>query len=250
MALVLSSAFASAIDFDFSSPERVQKDVAFEVEISASSAGSESYDVKIFVGQANKQFSEIEDNGQWRSPYRYLAGAFPQTRVFRVIAHFTGESEICVRLRKSSTTMFDERCKPIEIISNNEGNGEQNAGQSAEQQEGSETAQDGEREGRENSTANNPSESFGMDAQESRDSQTEQKLGYGSNEEPIELNPLPRTQLNEQKLQTYEKQTHKIAGEEQQTIVGIEGKKEKWVLYGFLMFCILLIVLLAMNKLN
>lgn len=110
--LFIQSAFA--LDFTLTSPESVDLNQTFQVSISANTP--DVYDVKIFVYKDSKEFSEIFNGTLWVSPHYYLLSVFPETKEFKIISHFLGETNICARLRKSGSTSSPElQCNNITI---------------------------------------------------------------------------------------------------------------------------------------
>lgn len=110
----MATNFASAIDFDFSYPSEIYIDEAFTIKISIET--NESYDVKAYVGDDKKEYSEIYYEGNWESPYYYLSSAIPSQTEFDLISHKKGNTEICVKLRKTGQSNFDKLCDNIEVI--------------------------------------------------------------------------------------------------------------------------------------
>ena len=108
---------AYAIEFDISSPEEVLKNTEFSISI-ISDETSEKYDVKVYVNQYKKEFSEIFYHDKWQSPFNYLPMVFPDTKDFKIISHVPAETKICTRLRSSSGKSF-EKCKPIIVSEKN-----------------------------------------------------------------------------------------------------------------------------------
>ena len=100
---------ASANEFIFESPSEVVLGQPFNVSIDSNT--EINYDVKIFVHEHTKEFSEIFYENTWRSPFSYINGAYPLNKKFQLRSHHLGESLIYLRLRESGTSGFD-----IELI--------------------------------------------------------------------------------------------------------------------------------------
>ena len=99
--LILFLTLTSSLEFNLDSPESVTLNEEFTTTINADISEDETYDIKIFVHKATKEFSEIYDGTIWKSPHFYLESKFPEQKDFKIISHFEGETKICARLRKS-----------------------------------------------------------------------------------------------------------------------------------------------------
>ncbi|MEK6855236.1 MAG: hypothetical protein AABX73_03360 [Nanoarchaeota archaeon] len=115
--ILLQLSLVSSLEFDINYPKQVEQNKEFTVSISSAPPPEESYDVKIFVNKHTKEFSEIYDGEKWRSPFSYLSSAYPNKIEFKILSHFVGESQLCVRLRKtlSPNEKISEVCSPIEV---------------------------------------------------------------------------------------------------------------------------------------
>ena len=106
---------ASAIEFEFISPQEVNAESEFQVEITAETA--EDYDVKIYVHGDTRQYSEIFDGEKWRSPFNYISSSVPSVSTYRIIPHYIGETEICIKLRKASDNVdVSSACNQISVL--------------------------------------------------------------------------------------------------------------------------------------
>lgn len=101
------------------SPEQVGVNEEFEVSIEADT--QEIRDVKIFVYEGTPQqvVSQIYSENAWKSGRYYIKNAYPTERSFSIrVPSFTGESEMCVQLRKPNVSAYSDRaCNPIAIVS-------------------------------------------------------------------------------------------------------------------------------------
>lgn len=106
----------SSLDFNFTSPAEVNQNEGFSVDITSDSI-SESYDVKIYVTDDTKEFSEIYDGTGWKSSQNYLISFYSEIKMYQVRAHIPDDNTtICVRLRKTGTkTTPPAVCKPIKV---------------------------------------------------------------------------------------------------------------------------------------
>jgi len=104
----------STLNITMESPPEIEKDTEFQVEISADS--NEKYDVKIYVHEDTKAFSEIYDS-EWKSPHNYIKEAFPERKKFLILSHFFGETKICLKLRNSiNQKEITQVCNPINVL--------------------------------------------------------------------------------------------------------------------------------------
>ncbi len=111
--MVINSTLISA-EFLLISPGEATQSEPFSVNLEKD--GELTYDVKIFVQDDTKEFSEIQQDGTWKSPYKYLLEAYPASTEFTIRAHKPGETKICARLRETGKKDFEEACNPIVII--------------------------------------------------------------------------------------------------------------------------------------
>src|SRR3989344_4181672 len=114
--LILIINFASAIEVNFDYKDGVEIDEEFELEITSDSS-DKIYDVKIFVQDAEgKIISEIDNSG-WKNPFYYIKSSYPEKSKYKIrIVEYLDDTEICLRLRESTKSNFDEKCQDIEII--------------------------------------------------------------------------------------------------------------------------------------
>jgi hypothetical protein len=107
---------ASAIDFDFSSPQSVNLNESFSVSLSATT--SDIYDVKILVqdNETKTTISEIYNDG-WKNPFKYLLSAFPEKSEFSIrIKNYSSNAQICAQLRKPGASAYSvKKCNSIKI---------------------------------------------------------------------------------------------------------------------------------------
>lgn len=109
----------SSLSFQLESPDKVNQGESFEVTISMENPQA-IYDVKIYINDDSKEFSEIYSQNSWKSPFYYLKSVFPDQTAFQIKAHFTGETQICAKLRNSEKNSETKQvCNPI-IVSPSE----------------------------------------------------------------------------------------------------------------------------------
>ncbi len=230
---------ASAIDFQFNSPESAELNKKFSVSIISNI--SEIHDVKIFVQDQEKNtLSEIFNDG-WKSPFYYLKSAFPAKTEFEIqIIKSEGSQQICARLRKPGKTSFDEKCNGILITKPSQTslhtpieNTEQNTEESIQEpKEETETEQNTLQE-----SIQEPKEETNSPIKKNDSQPQLEQINYQSPQdentnEKIMLNPKPKEKL----LKT-------------QTITTKEGIKRDILVYAFVTFLMIVIILLALKKL-
>lgn len=186
--------FVSALDFDVISPEEVTAEEEFSFEIILET--EEIYDVKAYVHEHNKDACEILSGEEWKSPYYYLKEAFPEKTEFSLLPHYAGETQICVKLRKSGGSSFDEVCNDITVL---------------------------------------PAE------EESSDDET-------TEEEPNIETKIKTNNTNLNQEENYRKITLNRKTEDQ-TFTTKTDKLRTATIYSFLVFCVLIIILLALRRL-
>ncbi|MCX8158709.1 MAG: hypothetical protein N3D20_00205 [Candidatus Pacearchaeota archaeon] len=116
--LIISINLSSSLEFQFISPSSSIVNESFSVSISTSSSITNNYDVKIFINDDSKEFSEIYYDGKWNNPFYYLKEVFPKTKEFKIKSYYVGATNICARLRKTNSSSFSEVCNPITILPN------------------------------------------------------------------------------------------------------------------------------------
>ncbi|PIN93752.1 hypothetical protein COU54_01835 [Candidatus Pacearchaeota archaeon CG10_big_fil_rev_8_21_14_0_10_31_24] len=107
---------SSKLEFDFKfTPEKPE--FGKEIVITLTSNTTENYDVKAFIEKEDKILSEILSQGEWKNPFYYLQSAFPKEKSFTIKQTIESENGyLCVRLRKTGSTPYDEVCKEIILI--------------------------------------------------------------------------------------------------------------------------------------
>lgn len=79
--------------------------------------GSETYDVKLFIGDAARPSSRIFSPREgWKDARYYLLAALPEQTEFIIQPLQPSESaQLCARLRKPSSSSYREECVSVEI---------------------------------------------------------------------------------------------------------------------------------------
>ena len=133
---LLFTPFILSAEFEISYPQSVDSGEEFEVTIKTNS--TEKQDVKIFVHDDKKEFSEILVQGIWKSTMYYLKEVLPETKEFNLRAHYSGETKICARLRASGGSSYEEVCKNIEVQSVSNSKKQDSNSESKEEEEADE----------------------------------------------------------------------------------------------------------------
>ncbi len=227
MAISMNSSFVAGINFTFNYPSEINVNEGFEVEILAEA--NDTLDVKIFVHDDKKEFSEIFDGTDWKSSFNFLIGVFPSQTIFKVRSHFIGETEICVKLRKTGESS-DSVCLPIEVLpqepsEDNNTYSEQNESNS-EVEENEESQDSGEEPNNEDEDQN----SGNIGNSQMRNTQSNSNLNFTQ----IKQNKKIILGDNENKPDEFISEQEKI---------------RTWVVYGFTGLIVLIAVLLALRKL-
>lgn len=197
-----------ALEFSFDSPEEVQVEEEFEMTIIFQS--NEVYDVKAFVQDDTKSYSEIYDGSKWISSFNFLIEVFPSQKTFKLLAHIPAETEICVKLRDPvSKKIVGETCKNIKVVENS-------GGQMSNQQNQS------NQEPQINNSTNNIVEETYVPAN------TQENFKPSSNDKIV-------LEYGDEK--------------ENKSFITKQEKVRLGVIYGFAGLCVLLIIILAFRKL-
>jgi hypothetical protein len=219
--MVISITFTSRViaeEVSLNSPENVEIDEEFTVEID--SAVEETCDVKIFIHNSDdsrisrsEYISEIysEADDTWKDSWFYIIGSFPEQKEYKLkVASSSGQREICVKLRKSS----DKESGFDQVCRDIEIN--------------------------EKST--------------SSESKPKEKTPEETKESPEEKSSIPETQQNSEmrKISYIEKQEKLTLNPKSNSAPITEIKtprKELYILYSFMAFCVAIIILLVLKKL-
>lgn len=116
--MVISSNLVRSADFDFYSPDKVNVNEEFQVQIISELRGD--YDVKIYLSEENSSaiLSEIFDD-TWRDPFKYILSTYPKKESFSIRAlNPTKSGNLCVQIRLSGETKYEKICKRIEVMDN------------------------------------------------------------------------------------------------------------------------------------
>ena len=221
--LIFFSQISTALEFNFNSPESVVDSEEFLVSIDADT--SDIYDVKIFVHEPIKEFSEIYDGSSWKSSHFYLKSIFPEKSDFKIRGYFQGKTLICARLRETETSSFEEFCNEITIKESNESEDSSGSGKSQEIQE----------EQLEEIPLKKIEETLTIKKEESIKNKTTPKPKQRIKSEKLILNsPIkqPTPQIQDHEVFTTKQEKTRIA-----------------IVYSFLAFCIFILILLSLKKL-
>lgn len=114
--LVLSSLPLVSARFSFDAPDSAFLGENFTVSVKFDS--EDTYDVKVVVQDSEKKTaSDIWDGTAWKSSFYYLSAAFPDKESFTLRVHSpVHNASLCVRLRKTGSSTYEETCKPLLIV--------------------------------------------------------------------------------------------------------------------------------------
>ncbi len=211
--IMLAVPLVSSLDFSISYPDKVSLNETFSVIISAQT--SDTYDVKIFVqdNTTNTIVSEIY-NEAWKNPFYYIKSAFPAKSEFsiRAVAE-ANEAELCVRMRKTGSSSYSERCGGIEI--------------------------------KESEESSSPDDSSTDDEIEINETIKEQEQESSADFIPSTSNIVQ----NEQEISLSQDKIFLTPKNQQKEFTTNDEKIRLFAVYSFTAFAIILIILLALRKL-
>lgn len=204
------------MDIPFDAPSEVETGESFTVAIRLDS--SDIYDVKVFVHESDDEkiareeyTSEIEDDG-WKDPWFYLPEAFPENKEYEVrVPKVSGDQTLCVRLRKTGSDTASTACKEISV-KESEDNEED---EEEEKEENTKTASLEDPSDRPATVGSSPPQTLVFD--------------HPSNEKVMLNAPVKK--------------------EDNEVIVSEDGRFRQAMLYGFIVLCVVIIVLLALKRL-
>ena len=210
--MVINADFVYAIEVVFNAPQEV--DVGEEFDVTIAGETSEVYDVKIYVGEISNYLSKIYRDNLWKSPHLYIKEAFPTQKTFSIkVENFTGDSQLCVQLRKGGQTNFDKKCQPIKV---------KDDGQAVIEEDEEEEEQE-----ENNGVTDNNVLSFVPLNNEIENETIEEK-----NEKII---------LKGKSSSNYE--------DKNKVVYSIEGKAQRYVLYAFIVFVVFISIFIIFRKL-
>lgn len=211
----------SALNFSFSYPTNVDSGETFEVVIEATT--NDKYDVKITVLDGKEIISEIENDG-WKNPYYYLKGVFPEESKYenRVIKG-GGEMDICVRLRKTEKTSYDELCKKITV--------EKGESQTSKADEEEDEKVDVEDKNSENHNSNSELVYANRNEAKQKNISSEDASDEEEKVEQIVLNPAVISD-----------------GNGNSEYITKKSKVRSWMIYSFVLFVVAIIILIFFKK--
>ena len=215
---------SSSAELSFTSPEQAEINEEFTISISADY--SDISDVKAFIHtsedakiNSNEIISLIYYENQWRNPLYYLNSTFPEIKDYKIKATKSqGNWQICIRLRKITSTSYKQECKPIKVI-------EQAYTPSNSSLGSSNTTQKSKSTQTKNITAETISE----------ETEEQEVIPAQANSIPKD-NPQEPIILNQQKT-------------ESKSFTTSLGKKEFYIFGSFIVLCIIIIILFALKKL-
>jgi len=235
--LLILMPLSTAIDFTIQAPN--QADINQEFTVIISSAETETHDIKIFIYKdtVSNIISEIKSEGSWKNPYYYLKEVFPTNKEFTIkVIEEPGERELCARLRQTGKSAYSQQCQAITISSqstptDNDGNNQDNQ-QPDPEPDNDELSQNTDSDDQPSSApSTTPTAQVTNQPEPSNTAQDLSDINSPSSQEPIFLNPTS--------TQSTQPQTYTTS----------EGKKPIYILIGFTILCVIIIILLALRKL-
>ena len=222
-----------AIDFNFSSPSNASVGENFTVSLSSSS--SEIYDVKIYLSDSDKIISEIFYNG-WKSSFYYIKSSYPSISDYMVKAKLAGDWQLCVRLRKSDQSSYSQKCQSMQVTNS--------------------TSEDSSKQ-KKNQSPSNPKEDNANKKIEKETIQSSSKLNQSkSNSQNLSLSQqenyshLQNSRINEEKIILSGKVSQSSNTEKESDYFKTKDEKVRLgIIYGFSIFTIIIVILLALRKL-
>ena len=131
---MLNLNYAQAADFDFTYEASSNSENEFNVDIELNS--EDIYDVKVFIHDSPDEkvsqseiLSQIKNGQKWQSSWNYIISAFPAQKQYRLKlndSESNADEKICVRLRKTGASSFNEICKPFNAENSPINNSNQN----------------------------------------------------------------------------------------------------------------------------
>ncbi len=219
MAISFFLPLVSAIEFELTYPQNINSKESFSVSISSSD--TETHDVKIFVQDSSKKTISQIYNEDWKSPHFYLKSVYPEERDFKIrITSLPGNYNLCARLRKTGKSSFDEKCYEI------------NAGESVKPDSDLEEEKEEE------------------ESKEKEEEEEGEKISPQVNRNIIPT--LQKIQIENNSVIIKEKQKIMLNSETEQKEEIFISKYEKqkiFILYGVIFLFVIVIILLALNKL-
>lgn len=224
----------SALNFNISFLQSVELNKSFQVSISAET--SLTYDVKMFINEDNREFSEIFYDNKWNNPYYYIKSAFPAAKSFDLRALKLGNYSLCARLRESGKSSFSESCSFIDVFPATE-----ESNQSSYEQNISESVSNSSAE---NNTEDNEEDTSGALEQDNIAVKEE------SNIKPaLKITNNPANSVNQFESDIIYLNKKPSQGIVEEIFFSKDEKIRIWMAYGFAGLCILILIFVLMRKL-
>lgn len=233
---------SSAAEFQFDSPKEAELKTSFSVTLESDS--TDVSDVKISIQDSDgKTISQTYADGNWKSSYYYLKSVFPEKKEFEIQALNSGSFSICARLRPSGKSSFSEKCNPIiisggtdskiedtteekEDTTSTEDKQQTPAEEADSSKEDSKTEESSDKD--ETQSSSTPAPSPSLSPQSLSANIIKSPASQASKSEKIILNPLNSPSIEEYSTK--------------------EGKTQQYLLYGFIVLCITIIILFALKR--
>jgi len=212
-----------AVEFTFNSPETASLEKPFQVSLS--SDAPDECDVKIFVHNSsdskikqNEIISQIKNEGKWKDSWNYALSAFPSQKTYELnVIEQPGNRNICVRLRKTNQSLFEELCKPIKVNTDYEKKEDE-------------------------------------ELEKIKESEDDKKIGTEIKEKEIITSQVISENLVPSEDNTKESDekiilNKKRFNQEEKVYITKQENIRLYLVYGFSVFCLVVIILLALRKL-
>ena len=230
----ITISFVKAGEIEVNLPEKVKINEEFKVEINLINFSDGVYDAKIDILGNGQRIAQIKDI-EWKSTYYFVKDVFENDKAelsLKVIKSFDGKADIIIKIRSSKGTTTTFEGYELEVYSGNQNSGEENINNEEIEEKNINTREADYEESivkdniktvenniKENiSLTNNLEEEF-------------QEVSLGEEREIIMLTP------------------QNIKNEETQIIFKSKNELIKeYSLYGFIFFCITIIILLLIDR--
>ena len=212
--LVLLGNLSLAKELDVSYPDKVNIGEEFEAEIKLIDFAEGNYDLKIDILGSGNRIGQIY-NEKWQSTYYFMEDVFEDNEVkikLKIDKEFEGDANIIIKVRDSSGTSISFGDYKIEVVA-------------------TELKEDEQKE----TNNNEPKEEIVKEDNVSKSEViSEQKVALLSNNEVIDLSP----------------QNIKNDSGNEIIFKSKNDNVKEYAIYGFAIFCVLIIILMLIEKQN
>ena len=217
--LVLLGNFSLAKELDVNYPDKVNIGEEFEAEIKLIDFAEGNYDLKFDILGSGNRIGQIYDE-KWQSTYYFMEDVFEDNEVkikLKIDKEFEGDANIIIKVRDSSGTSISFGDYEIEVVATELKEDEQKETNNNEPKE--ESVKE---------------ESVKEDNVSKSEVISEQKVALLSNNEVIDLSP----------------QNIKNDSGNEIIFKSKNDNVKEYAIYGFAIFCVLIIILMLIEKQN